>query len=198
MAYSPTHLGGPCTLPRVLSGADAERLARASLTAPAHLRATHELLLWTGLRASEAVALLWADVDQAACTVRVQCGKGHKTRVVPVPRSLLPRIRNDADRRSPWVLPNARDPTRPITRRALHRRVAALADAAGIYCHPHTLRHCYACNCLRAGLTIAEVSALLGHASIATTAIYLHVQPDALAARVQALLEPSMAPRLAL
>lgn len=158
----------------------------------------YELLNWTGLRASEACALTWRDVDAGAATLTVRCGKGGKDRVVPFPRSLLARLRADADPRARYVLHNARDPTRPITRRTLHRRIAQLAAAAGVACHPHTLRHCYACRCLRAGLSVLEVSQLLGHADLATTAIYLHVQPDELASHLRAALEPQMAPRLAL
>jgi len=173
-------------------------VARVALGAAPHIRATHDLLAWTGLRASEACALRWADVDQSSALITVRQGKGDRDRVVPVPRALLAALRADTDRRAVRVLHSARDPTAGITRRQVHRRIAALGAAAGIPLHPHTLRHLYACRCLRAGLTIMEVSALLGHSDIGTTALYLHVWPDELASRVQALLAPSMAPRLAL
>jgi site-specific recombinase XerD len=53
------------------------------------------------------------------------------------------------------------------------------------------LRHQYACDALRAGLSLLDVQILLGHSDLRTTSIYLHVRPDDLAARVRRLLAPS-------
>ena len=66
--------------------------------------------------------------------------------------------------------------------------VASAARRAGIEgkrVSPHVLRHTYATRLLREGFTIREVQELLGHASVATTQIYTHVDPQALKEKVQ-------------
>ena len=67
--------------------------------------------------------------------------------------------------------------------------LARLGLRLGIPLHPHRLRHTYACEVLAAGINLHDLAHLLGHASIATTEVCLHLQPDELARRVRAAVE---------
>jgi integrase/recombinase XerD len=64
--------------------------------------------------------------------------------------------------------------------------VSRYARRAGIeHVHPHMLRHTYATELLREGFTISEVQALMRHADLRTTAVYLHIHDEQLAAKVR-------------
>jgi len=162
------------------------------------------VMLDAGLRASEACALTWDDIDDVAATIRVRNGKGGKGRVVPVhPATVAQLLRDrplrplplpglgrpggpsDAPQPAP-VIYRAATPDKPITRSMLHRIVRAAGEAIGVHCWPHMLRHTYACHCLRLGLSVYDLMHLLGHDRLETTVIYLHLQPDELAERVRA------------
>jgi len=108
--------------------------------------------------------------------------------VVPVTHDVATLLAQPAAAESPWVLPNLNDPSRPISRRYLHKLVTAWGDACGVALWPHCLRHTYACDLIAAGLSLVDLQQLLGHASVATTAIYLHVRPDALGDRLRSVL----------
>jgi integrase/recombinase XerD len=146
-------------------------------------------MLEAGLRVSEACSLAWRDVDLLAPVIMVRRGKGGKDRCVPITHALARAIA--AERTvSPWVLARPRDPAAHITRATLGQACRRLGHRLGVRLWPHVFRHTYASNCLRAGLSIEDLRRLLGHSNLATTAIYLHVREDDLAARVRAALEP--------
>lgn len=154
-------------------------------------RATVALCLEAGLRRAEACALAWSDLQDGLITVRQ--GKGGKSRVVPVTWGTVRLLEAARVQGSPWVLsPRTRPAGSPLSCRALEVRVAQAGLAAGLgHVWPHKLRHTYATECLEAGLSIYEVQQLLGHASIMTTAIYLHTTPHRLAERYRALRDPA-------
>jgi site-specific recombinase XerD len=130
-----------------------------------------------GLRISEATTLEVGAIDRANQVLRI-VGKGNKERLVPLPRPILDELghlwRTHRNRR--WLFPNRRGDA-PIDKRVLSETFADAAEAAGIQRRvtPHTLRHSYATRLIENGVGIRIVQILLGHASIASTAIYTHL-----------------------
>jgi len=156
-------------------------------------RAMIEAMAGAGLRVSEVVALRPKDIDWTKGTVRVNQGKGNKDRVIPVTAETLAHLQAWAAKREalgynglrPFFL-GLRTGGDELTTRAVQDMVKNLAARAGIeHCTPHQLRHTYATGSLADGLTIREVQDLLGHASVATTQIYTHVDPEALRQKIQ-------------
>lgn len=153
-------------------------------------RAILELFYAAGLRASELCGLDVADLNTRAGFVRC-LGKGRKERVVPVGRpacdaleAYIEHLRPALASRGPgWKL-RAPQPLfvsragRRMERTALWRIVRREAKRLGIKgrVSPHTLRHSFATHLLEGGADLRTVQELLGHASIATTEIYTHVQ----------------------
>ncbi|MDY3561502.1 site-specific tyrosine recombinase XerD [Gemmata sp. JC673] len=170
----------------------------ALITAPQpgdrfHLRdrAMLEVLYATGCRASEVVNLKLNDVylDSGFC----KCvGKGSKQRVVPLNRHAVASLRaylgggvDDGGRPAagPEVVFTSKT-GRPLTRIHLWALVKKYCKRAGLpkTVSPHTLRHSFATHLLSGGADLRTVQELLGHASIATTQIYTHVDRDRLKA----------------
>jgi integrase/recombinase XerD len=174
------------TLPDVLSVQETERLLEAP--DPGHPlcwrdRAALELLYATGMRVSELVELPLSslDLDEGFATV---FGKGSKERLVPIGapamravRRYLRDVRPGLDRGggAGKVFLNARG--RPIRRESIWAIVRRAAQRAGIgrAVSPHTLRHTCATHLVEGGADLAAVQELLGHADIATTQIYTHL-----------------------
>ena len=136
-----------------------------------------------GLRITETVALKPGHLDAARMLLHVELGKGQKPRLVPLSEVLLKQLRDywRSDRPrvkdSPWLFPSA-DPAKPIDVTTIQKACQRARNAAGLkkQATPHTLRHCYATHLLEAGTDLRTVQALLGHASLSTTAIYTHVK----------------------
>ncbi len=153
-------------------------------------RALMELLYAAGLRVSELVSLDWRDLDLGARVLRV-IGKGGRERMVPFGRPAAAAlaawrthwesVRKGTDDDLPVFL-NARGGrlTDRSVRRVLDRWVAATAARTGL--HPHALRHTFATHLLERGADLRAIQELLGHASIATTQRYTHVDVDRLLA----------------
>jgi len=144
-------------------------------------RALMELVYSSGLRLAEVASLSITDVDVADNTVRV-IGKGSKTRVVPVGRQALEALRLWRQKRGELA---AVDETalfvsrqgRRLSHRAIQSRLAYWAGRQGLsaHVHPHMLRHSFASHLLESSGDLRAVQELLGHADIATTQIYTHV-----------------------
>jgi integrase/recombinase XerD len=177
------------TLPGVLSVADVERLLAApTVDQPLAFRdrAMLELAYGAGLRVSEWITLAVRDLLFEDQLVRV-FGKGSKERLVPVGRSaigaaavyvreLRPRLDRGAGKGVLFL--NARG--EPLTRMGAWKILRRHVDAAGIVApvSPHTLRHTFATHLLEGGADLRAVQEMLGHASIATTQIYTHVDRE--------------------
>lgn len=147
-------------------------------------RAILEVLYATGIRVSELITLRQADVAGDSGVVRV-FGKGSKERFVPIGPSALSwierykrecrvRLHRRAGSNDALFLNRAGN---PLTRMGVWKIVQSCATAAGLAkdVHPHTFRHSFATHLLEGGADLRAVQEMLGHADIATTQIYTHI-----------------------
>ena len=170
----------PRKLPQVLDVDEAVQLVQLPTDAPLGLRdrALLELFYSSGLRLSEVCMLRWGDLDFEAGLVTV-LGKGSKQRIVPVGsharRALLDWRKASAGAGTGFVFPG-RGGAR-ISARAIQLRIKQLALRQGMFkrIHPHLLRHSFASHVLESSGDLRGVQELLGHADIATTQIYTHL-----------------------
>jgi integrase/recombinase XerD len=185
-------------LPKVLAVEEVEALIDAARAkdGPDGLRLTAllELFYATGLRVSELVGLPLSALapDRTVLTVR---GKGDKERMVPIggaAREALAAwlaVRSyyvEGPGRARWLFPS-RSRGGHLTRQRVTQLLKALAPEAGLDAariSPHVLRHAFATHLVANGADLRAVQAMLGHADIATTQIYTHVQAERLAAVV--------------
>jgi integrase/recombinase XerD len=147
-------------------------------------RALLELLYASGLRASEVAGLEVDDLHRTLRVVRVT-GKGNRQRLVPLGRPAEEAVDAYLASCRPRLLrPDGRDKGRlllsrtgrPLERVAIWQIVKRQAARAGLRdVHPHTLRHSFATHLLMGGADLRSVQEMLGHADIATTQIYTHV-----------------------
>ena len=176
-------------LPTVLSVAEVERLLAAPNTdEPLAIRdrALLEFAYATGARVTEVVGLGVQDVFYEEGLARI-FGKGSKERVVPVGRRALGAValytreirpRFDHGRGRGKVFLNARGtPLSRVGAWGLIRRAARLAGIAKRVT-PHTLRHTFATHLLEGGADLRAVQEMLGHADLATTQLYTHVDRE--------------------
>ncbi len=170
----------PRKLPQVLDPDEMTRLVEVPTDGPLGLRdrAMLELFYSSGLRLSELCALRWRQLDLAEGLVSV-LGKGNKGRIVPVgshARAALEawKAAGEAKPETP-VFPGRGG--LPISSRAVQLRLRQLAQQQGIWkrVHPHLLRHSFASHVLESSGDLRGVQELLGHADIATTQIYTHL-----------------------
>jgi len=166
----------PRKLPQVLDADEAVQLVELPTDVP--LGALLELFYSSGLRLSELCALIWRDLDFATGLVNV-LGKGNRERRVPFgshARTALEgwRAESGGAATAP-VFPGRKGG--PITQRAIQIRIRQLAQRQGLFkhVHPHMLRHSFASHILESSGDLRGVQELLGHADIATTQIYTHL-----------------------
>jgi integrase/recombinase XerD len=175
-------------IPEVLSPASVTRFLRApGLDDPfwRRDRALLELLYATGCRASELSNLRTRDVHLAEGFCKCH-GKGSKQRLVPLGKKAVlavrqylreerPRLAAVAANAPDWLLLSRSG--RRLRREAIWELVKKYAARASIRqsISPHTLRHSFATHLLAGGADLRQVQEMLGHASIATTQIYTHV-----------------------
>jgi len=153
-----------------------------------------------GLRLSEAINLKPSDIHSSRMVIRIRKGKGGKQREVPLSNQLLLRLRLfwKSHRNPQWLFPapGRRWKSSEFTlQQALHQGQKPMSKAAAwaafnlakAQCgladkhpelRPHTLRHCYATHLLDAGVSLKQVSPLLGHASLTPTLVYLHLTEE--------------------
>lgn len=172
-------------LPEVLTIDEVNDMIEAvDLTSPQgpRNRAIIELLYGSGLRVSELCTLERRRVSLEDRYLIVT-GKGSKERLVPMSEESVDRIRIylETDTVQPkrgeedYLFLNRRGAH--LTRVMVFYIVRGLAEAAGIAktISPHTLRHSFATHLLEGGANLRAIQAMLGHESIATTQIYLHL-----------------------
>lgn len=136
------------------------------------------LLFETGLRAREAVELRLGDIDPHTMSIRVRAAKYGEERIVfygPLTAAAL----QEWLQQNPQLAPQ--DKLLGISYSALYKRLKSLAKRAGIdptKVRPHVLRHTFATEALRRGMSLPAVQRLLGHHDIKVTEIYLHLAID--------------------
>lgn len=145
-------------------------------------RAMFELFYSSGLRLSELVSLDLDAMDIEAAEVRVT-GKGNRTRVLPVGRQARLALADWLAQRNALAA-SAGNPAlflspqgKRITPRAVQQRLARAGIVKGVpvHLHPHLLRHSFATHLLESSGDLRAVQELLGHADIATTQVYTHL-----------------------
>jgi integrase/recombinase XerD len=175
-------LGRP--LPKILDSDEVSALfeaaeARASSDHPLALRnlALLELLYGSGLRATELVSLP-RDALRVGQPFLILRGKGSKERLVPIStraEQAVERWRKEVPSSALWLFPSGKA---HLSRIRLYQIVKTMAADVGIppeRISPHVLRHAFATHLLSGGADLRVVQSLLGHADIATTQIYTHV-----------------------
>lgn len=184
-------------LPKVLDHKDVDRLfaeiARRMEqphppVADIRLSALFELLYGSGLRATELVSLPRNAIASDRPFIILK-GKGGRERLVPISdraRAAVACWRTLVPSDQPWLFPSGK---KHLSRVRLFQIVKSLAAAAGVppdRVGPHGLRHAFATHLLEGGADLRALQAMLGHADIATTQIYTHVDSRRLVELVNA------------
>ncbi|MEY4831314.1 MAG: Tyrosine recombinase XerD [Planctomycetota bacterium] len=154
-------------------------------------RAILHVLYATGCRVSEACGLRATSILEDRRLLRA-FGKGNKERLVPISDEALARIAAYRATARPLLRSRAaKDPGdvlflsrtgRPLDRVRIWQVVRAACERAGIdaACSPHALRHSFATHLVSGGADLRSVQEMLGHASLATTQVYTHVDAERL------------------
>ncbi|MFD1612244.1 tyrosine-type recombinase/integrase [Sphingomonas tabacisoli] len=184
-------------LPKVIGHDDVDRIfaeidrrlgAEHPPVADIRLAALIELLYGSGLRATELVSLPRNAIASDRPFIILK-GKGGRERLVPISdraRAAVARWRELVPSDQPWLFPSGK---KHLSRVRLFQIVKALAAAAGVppdRVGPHGLRHAFATHLLEGGADLRALQAMLGHADIATTQIYTHVDSRRLVELVNA------------
>jgi integrase/recombinase XerD len=169
-------------LPVVLDKEEVESLF--SVTENLKHRAILMLIYSSGLRLTEAARLKVTDIDSKRMLVRIKQGKGRKDRYTILSKTALEVLREYWSQYRPTeYLFAGRFPGKPLTGRSIQRVLIKAKDLAGIKkpATVHTLRHSFATHLLEAGTDLYHIQLLLGHRTLNTTTIYLHVSRKELA-----------------
>ena len=182
----------PKHLPDILSTDEIDALIEqipANTPTGIRNRAIIETLYSCGLRVSELTALRISQifVDDEIIVVH---GKGDKQRIVPISADALGRINDYITqvRQYSDIAPEAADVLfisrlgKGLTRQMIFHIVTTLCEQAGIHkkISPHTLRHSFATHLLEGGANLRAIQQMLGHESITTTEIYVHIDRQTL------------------
>jgi len=179
---------GPKTLPEVITIQQVHWIIDACTTQ------RMAVFFWTvyslGLRLNEAIHLQVGDIDAMRGLVHVHRGKGAKDRYVPLPTSTLEQLRSHwvlhqherylfpADGRKHRGMSSAKLPMAETTPQdAMKRITEKLGFKKKV--STHTLRHSYATHLFEAGVSLKSIQKYLGHSSMQTTLLYLHLTETA-------------------
>ncbi len=190
-------------LPKIIVRSDVEKLLAAAeaevggakggkLLKAMRMLCLLELLAATGLRVSELVSLPFRVLPLRDGTLMIR-GKGGRDRMVPVSQRAQAALKRYAELLTQdGVVPRHLFPSHGskgmLTRQHFALELKRLAAVAGLdhrVLSPHKLRHAFASHLLERGVDLRAVQSMLGHADIATTQIYTHVQPERLKRAVE-------------
>ncbi|TWU58881.1 Tyrosine recombinase XerD [Rubripirellula tenax] len=180
------------TLPVVLTIEQVHRIMDATKTDRLFV------FFWTvytmGLRLNEALSLQVGDIDAARGFVHIHRGKGAKDRYLPLPLSTLKLLRSywSTHQHPSLLFPgDGRNHTlakhgisaaeNPMSEKTVQEGISQITGAMklGKRVTLHTLRHCYATHLLEAGVGLKALQKLMGHSSLQSTMIYLHLTETA-------------------
>ena len=172
------HPKKPQRLPVILNKGEVQRIL--SVTTNLKHKAMLSLAYSSGLRVSEVAHLKVSDIDPSRMAVLVRQGKGQRDRYTILSKVALETIIRYLRKYRPtsWLFPGM-IPGRPITDKSIGLVMRDVKKRAGITKRAtvHSLRHAFATHLLEEGTDPRRVQVLLGHRSLRTTAIYLHVSP---------------------
>lgn len=203
----------PRRLPKTLTASEVKALmATPNLKAPTGLRdrCIMQLMHRCGLRIREACGVRLGDVDWETGSIRViaETAKGKKERTVYMDPATLELLKRWREVRARFTRTRKDDaplfvsvrrgacdehgatPNLQVTTDSIYKSIRRRMLKAGIAdetAHPHTLRHTFATDSLGHGVSLVKLQQLMGHASLDTTRIYLHVNDPELAAEMQAI-----------
>ena len=178
-------------LPKALSLEEVNRLLeQPDMSSPLLVRNWTMLLLLysTGVRVSELVNLPLAGCNLESGFLKV-IGKGNKERLIPFGTAAGKAVEDYLERSRPLLLKERKSTylfitnrAKPMTRARFWQIIKETAAAVGIRksISPHMLRHSFATHLLANGADLRAVQMMLGHADIATTQIYTHIDQDRL------------------
>lgn len=165
----------PKHLPVVLTLEEVEMLL--SVTKNLKHKAVLMLLYSCGLRLSECVDIMPVHIESSRMQVRVEQGKGNKDRYTLLPQRTLDTLREYFREFKPkmWLMEGKNG--KQYSARSIEKIVSKAALKARLKKNvtPHTLRHSFATHLMEAGIALPVIQKLLGHSSLKTTMLYLHV-----------------------
>lgn len=177
------------SLPKVLSVEQVEALLAAIDTEkPLGIRdrALFELIYSCGLRISEASGLLVSNIHFEEMMLLVR-GKGDKERIIPFGDEAAFWLKKWLYEVRPGIVGNKQVPEVfvnfhgvPLSRKGIWKNFQTLEAKSGVDAKVHTLRHSFATHLLSGGADLRSVQELLGHADLATTQIYTHIDSEEL------------------
>lgn len=166
------------SLPKVISRAELQQVFDGCLNAK-H-KVLFRLLYAAGLRRTELVNLRLTDIEtkDGKMRIRINNSKGGKDRYTILSHTILLELRDYVVQCRPKTyLFNGRIKGEPMSKGGVHHALQMAVKRSGLdkKINLHTLRHCFASHALEDGLNIKTLQYLLGHQSIHTTLVYLHV-----------------------
>ncbi len=175
-------------LPVVLSRTEVQRILEQVKQPP--YRVCLNTIYSCGLRLQEGVKLPVKAIDSQRMVVRLQGAKGQKDRYVPLPTRTLEQLRSywQRHRHPDWLFPRQKAGlSETMCSSGVQRAFRAALKASGVEkaATVHTLRHSYATHLVEAGVPLQLVQRYLGHTSLLTTSIYVHMTPQVQQAAVE-------------
>ena len=177
------------TLPTILSLQEVRKIIYALPTLQSH---TFYMTLYSlGLRLREATTLQVKDILSDRGLVHIHAGKGALDRVVPLPKITLESLRKyyRTHQNPKWIFPamgrnggkDARFAQDHVSDSGVQGVLQRTLKRLGIkkHVHPHVFRHAYATHLLEANIPIRHVQKILGHKTLKSTMVYLHVTTQA-------------------
>jgi integrase/recombinase XerD len=168
------------TLPVILNRSEVEEVFDAC--ANQKRKAALMLGYGAGMRNSEVRNMHCCDIDSQRMIIHIKRGKGAKDRVIGLSERLLDELKIYWRQYRPdpksFLFPSPMNAKNPISSKTLtgwyHGALASSGVIKSDTCF-HTLRHCFATHLLEAGKDLREIKRLLGHTSLSSTMVYLHV-----------------------